>query len=162
MSTKNGLKIFDHEPDLELTELEGNLIAKNILFMKIFQLPRSRWSALKDKIVNVPVNNEDIVNTVTKLPRTPNEAGLIEVSLKRKLEYKNPHAQQLIDPRKCFKMLELLKKSGNPHYQFYDDYNVYTERCREEDSDGYALLFEEETEVMKDITDKKLDVFLLL
>ena len=56
------------------------------------------------------MNNEDIVNTVTKLPRTPNEAGLIEVSLKRKLEYKNPHAQQLIDPRKCFKMLELLKK----------------------------------------------------
>ena len=157
MATKNGLKIYKHDPELELTELEGNLIAKNIMFMKIFQMPRSRWSALKDKIVNVPVTDEDIVNTVTKLPRTPNEAGLIEVSLKRKLEYKNAHAQQLINPQKCFKMLELLKRSRNPYYQFYDDFNVYSERCRKEDAEGYSILFEEETEVMKDITSKKLD-----
>ena len=51
MSAKNGLKIPDHDPELELTELEGNLIAKSIVFMKIFQLPKSRWTALKDKIL---------------------------------------------------------------------------------------------------------------
>ena len=37
---------------------------------------------------------------------TPNEAGLIEVDLKRKVEYKNSHTRQLINPKKCFKMLE--------------------------------------------------------
>ena len=125
MSTLNGLSIYDHEPELQLTELEGNLIAKNILFMKIFQLPKSRWTALKDKIVNVPVNDDDIINTVSKLPRTPAEAGLIEVDLKRKKEYKNSHVKQLIDPKKCFKMLELLKRSGNKYYRFYDDYNTH-------------------------------------
>ena len=113
MSAKNGLKIPDHDPELELTELEGNLIAKSIVFMKIFQLPKSRWTALKDRIINVPINNDDIVNTMTNLPRTPNEAGLIEVDLKRKVEYKNSHTRQLIDPKKCFNMLELLKKSEN-------------------------------------------------
>ena len=66
---------------MELTELEANLIAKNIVFMKIFMLPKSRWTALKDKIINVPVKDDDIVNTMTRLPRTPNEAGLIEVDL---------------------------------------------------------------------------------
>ena len=152
MSTCNGLKIYDHEPDLELTELEGNLIAKNILFMKIFQMPRSRWTALKDRIVNVPVNDDDIINTVTQLPRTPAEAGLIEVDLKRKKEYKTSHVKQLIDPKKCYKMLEVLKKSKNMYYQFYDDYNTYTTRCRNEDSNGYSLIFEEEVELMKDIT----------
>ncbi len=61
MSTLNGLQIYDHEPELELTELEGNLIAKNIVFMKICQLPKSRWTALKDKIINVPVKDDDRV-----------------------------------------------------------------------------------------------------
>ena len=38
--------------------------------------------------------------------RTPAEAGLIEVDLKRKVEYKNSHTKKLIDPEKCYKMLE--------------------------------------------------------
>ena len=154
MSTMNGLKIYKHDPDLELTELEGNLIAKNIVFMKIFQLPKSRWTALKDKIINVPVNDDDIINTMTRLPRTPNEAGLIEVDLKRKIEYSNSHVRQLINPEKCFKMLELLKKSGNVHYQFYDDYNVYVDRCRTDDFNGYNFVFDEETEMIQDISEK--------
>ena len=152
MSAMNGLKSHEHDPELELTELEGNLIAKNIVFMKIFQLPKSRWTALKDKIINVPVNDSDIINTVTSLPRTSNEAGLIEVDLKRKVEYQNSHMRQLINPKKCFKMLELLKLSGNIHYQFYDDYNIYTERCRREDFRGYNIIFDEETELIKDIS----------
>ena len=104
MSAMNGLKIYNHDPALQLTELEGNLIAKNIVFMKIFQLPKSRWTALKDKIINVPVHDDDILNTMTRLPRTPTEAGLIEVDLKRKVEYKNSHIKKLIDPeesRQC-------------------------------------------------------------
>ena len=157
MSVMNGLQIPDHDEELELTELEGNLIAKNIVFMKIFHLPKSRWTGLKDRIVNVPIKDDTIMNTVTKLPRTPAEAGLIEVNLKRKLEYKNSHVKQLIDPKKCFRMLELLKKSGNIHYQFYDDLNMYSKRCREEDAQGYTLIFEEETELMQDLTDIELE-----
>merc|ERR1711954_418601 len=84
MSAKNGLHIEVQDPELELTELEANLIAKRIIFMKIFQLPKSRWTALKDKIINIPIKDDDIVNTITSLPRTPDEAGLIEVDLKRK------------------------------------------------------------------------------
>ena len=100
MAATNGLKVYQHDPDMELTELEATLIAKRIVFMKIFQLPKSRWTALKDKIINIPINEDDIVNTITSLPRTPDEAGLIEVDLKRKVEYKNSHIKQLIDPQK--------------------------------------------------------------
>ena len=57
-------------------------------------------TALKDKIVNIPIKDDDIVNTITSLPRTPEEAGLIEVDLKRKVEYKNSHVKQLINPKK--------------------------------------------------------------
>ena len=123
--------------------------------MKIFQLPKSRWTALKDKIINIPIKDDDIVNTITSLPRTPDEAGLIEVDLKRKVEYKNSHIKQLINPRKCYKMLELLKKEGNRHYQFYDDYNTYEQRCKKTDFKGYTFIFDEETEPIEDLSDKK-------
>ena len=91
MAVKNKLELVNQDENLLLTELEGSLIAKNIIFQKIFQLPKSRWTALTDKIVNVPITNEDINNTIELLPRTPKEAGLIGVALKRKLEYKNTH-----------------------------------------------------------------------
>ena len=66
------------------------------------------------------------------IPRTPKEAGLIQLKLKRKLKYKNYHKQEYIDPLKIFTVLEYLRKSGHPYYQFYDDYNVFKKRCREE------------------------------
>ena len=93
MSAANELKVIkiDETELLPLTELENNLIAKKILFQKIFQLPKSRMSAIKDKLVNIPIGECDIMNTVEHFPRTPMEGGLLEVKLKRKIEYKNYH-----------------------------------------------------------------------
>ena len=105
MSLKNKLSLQSQDENMKLTELEGSLIAKNIPFQKIYQLPKSRWTALTDKVINIPINDEDIINTVQMLPRTPKEARLVGVSLKRKLEYKNTHKRQLVDPRKILGML---------------------------------------------------------
>ena len=118
MSATNGLLLSEtdqmiKDQNLQLTELEAALIAKTIIFQKIHQLPKSRWTALKDKVINIPINNEDIINTLDQLPRTPKDAGLIGVALKRKLEYSNTHKHQLIDPKKLFNMLEKLKKNNN-------------------------------------------------
>ena len=151
MSVANNLKLAKQDESLNLTELEGSLIAKNLIFQKIYQLPKSRWTALTDRIINVPITNEDILNTVQSLPRTPKEAGLIGVSLKRKLEYKNIHKRQLVNPEKMLRMLELLQKSGNPHYQLYDDFNTYEERCRELDPEGFKVIFPENDELEEDI-----------
>ena len=101
MCRKNGLELYETEKELKnqgllLTELEGSLIARRIVFMKIFLLPKSRWTAFKDKAVNIPIPESSVLNTVESLPRTPNDAGLVSVSLKRKIEYKNSHKVQLI------------------------------------------------------------------
>ena len=149
MCVMNNLKLVDTDKDLleqnlELTELEGALIAKNIIFQKIFQLPKSRWTALKDRVINVPINNESIMNTLEKMPRTPSNAGLVGVALKRKQEYKNTHKHQLINPEKLYRILRKLKNSGNPHYQFYDDYNAYQVRCKTTDPTGNEAIFNED------------------
>ena len=102
----------------------------------------NRWTALKDRVINVPINDEDIVKTVNLLPRTPKEAELIGVSLKRKLEYKSKHQSQLVNPSKIFQMLDLLKNSGNPYYQFYENADTFQERYRMTDPDEYDLMFQ--------------------
>ena len=81
MSAMNNLEVFDnscHE-ELRLTELEASMIAKTLFFMKIFKLPRSAMSAVKDRCVCVPIDESTINKTLNMLPRTPNEAGLIPV-----------------------------------------------------------------------------------
>ena len=141
MSIRNNLRLNELQECSKLTELEGAVISRNILFQKIHQLPKSRWTALTDKIINVPINEEALLNTVKKLPKTPREAGLIGVSLKRKLEYKNSYRKQLINPEKVFRMLSLLKSSGNPYYQFYSDFNACEQRCKVENPEGYEVIF---------------------
>merc|ERR1712242_257209 len=56
----NNLQLHDTDEelmaqDLVLTELEGALVAKTILFEKILLLRKSLWTGLKDQIVNVLV-----------------------------------------------------------------------------------------------------------
>ena len=113
-SVMNSLQLLDTDEDLkkddlQLTELEGALISPNIIFQKIFQLPRSRWTGLKDKIINVPISSQSINNTLAQLPRTPGQAGLIPIELNRKKDMKNTHLKQLINPNKIFNFLKKLK-----------------------------------------------------
>ena len=119
MSIKNGLFTDETPTALNLSELENVLIAKNILFFKLFKLPKTRWIGMRNKLVNVPINDDDLINTlsnVTKLPRAPDKAGLLPVKLKRKIEYKNFVLEAHIDPIKLVKAVNVLKELGHPGY----------------------------------------------
>ena len=53
----NSLQLHDTDAhlkyqDLWLTELEASLISINLIFHKIFQLPRSGWTGLTGKVIN--------------------------------------------------------------------------------------------------------------
>ena len=110
MSNQNNLQVFDTKdyPELQLTEVENNLIALNLIFQKIYQLPKSRSPAMKDKTINIPIYEADVMKTVEALPRTPSEAGIIPVKLKRKLEYKNSHKVEYVSVEKVIKALKTL------------------------------------------------------
>ena len=56
MTVTNGLQLLPVPENSESSELENNLlIACKILFQKIFQLPKSRIAAVKEKLVNIPI-----------------------------------------------------------------------------------------------------------
>ena len=141
MAEINGLQLIKIEDDCHLTEFENNLIALNLNFQYIFCLKKSRWAATKKQMISVPVAPKTVLNTVERLPRLPKDAELVPVQLKRKKEYERYHKKELVNPDKIMRVLHLLKISGHPYYQFFDDINSYEERCKEQDERGHQLLF---------------------
>ena len=151
LCVSNSLTVDRFPDNLKLTELENNLIAKIIIFQKLHKKPKSRWSGTHDRLVNVPIGDQDILNTVNNLPRTPSEAGIIIVSLKRKLEYKNTHTEQLINTKKIYKYLHYLKNVGNKFYQFFDNLSEFLQRCKEKDPEGLMLIHPEEDNLAENL-----------
>jgi hypothetical protein len=151
MCSNNGLEVdILPEPKSRLTELENNIIALNIVFQKFHLKPKSRWSGTHDRLVNVPIGEQDIVKTLKSLPRTPAEAGIIPVGLKRKLEYKTTHLQQLIDIKKIYKYLHYLKYiAKNKYYKFFDDVHSFMERCQNQDPEGFESINPEVDDILE-------------
>ena len=62
-----------------------------------------------------------------------------------------------MDPKKLYKVLDHLKASGNPFYQFYQDINTFTERMEEEERRLYVSMQNEGEEEIIDLEDQKND-----
>ena len=136
MSNQNNLQLVDKSkyPELDLKEVETNLVARNLLFQKIRLLPKSRWKAMIDRTVNVPIPEEDISYNLQQLPRTPMNAHIIPVKLKRAKRLKNVHRQEFIDCKKIIQCIETMKNLKNPFYKdTVTNLEEYLNRCKELD-----------------------------
>ena len=61
ININNGLKLDNVPQELSsLADLEQQLIAQVLLFMKIKKLPTTRMGAVVDQVISVPLENEDI------------------------------------------------------------------------------------------------------
>ena len=60
MSSNNGLTVDVIPEGLILTELENNCIAKNIIFQKLHKKPKYRWSGTNDRLVKIPIGDQDV------------------------------------------------------------------------------------------------------
>jgi hypothetical protein len=137
VNVTNGLEI--DELKQELTELEECLIARNILFAKIYLLPKSRMAAVTDKVINVPICEANINETISLFPRTPSEAFIVPIKLKRKKQYKNSVAEAYIRPHLINEAIIYLK-NNNP---FYNNINIrenYEDKCMSTDTIAWNVL----------------------
>ena len=113
----NGLELEEVPEELKLTDLEQQLIALVLVFQKVKKLPVSGMRANFDRVISVPIDCVTVGKTVSELPRHPDDANVVAVQLKRKLEYKNSHLHQYIRPKLLVKAIETLKQCGNAFYQ---------------------------------------------
>ena len=118
---QNGLGL-SHVPDcLKLTNLENHMISKNLIFIIVAPCSkRSRYEKMHNRIVNVPIPDDDIIKSVSSLPRQANTSGLVNVQLKRKMEYKNSHLEQMVRPNILLEAVAYLKE----HHPSYHDVNI--------------------------------------
>ena len=117
INVKNGLELEEIPEELLLTDLEQQLVARSLIFMKVKKLPKFGMKAVHDKVISVPLEEEDISKTVTMLPRKPEDAKIVAVQLKRKLEMKNSHLAAYIRPERVVKAVKKFKELGNKFYQ---------------------------------------------
>ena len=75
--------------------------------------------------MNIPIYEADVLKTVQCLPRTPSEAGIIPINLRRKISYKQSHKTQFLCVEKIVKALKTLKKLGNRYYQFVPEFDDF-------------------------------------
>ena len=116
---KNSLDYMDTPECLQITNIEKQLIAKSLVFIKVRQLPVSRMDSMNDRVINVAIEDDDIIKEVTSLPRTEKNSGMITVGMKRKLDLKNYHKFGMIRPDKIYDALVYLKKN-HPEYKNID------------------------------------------
>ena len=137
----NECKVSD-QPDCmrNMSEVEVSLIAQNLQFRKIFRLPKSRWAQIRDRVICVPVPCQNIKNTISKLPRTPTDSGLIGVKWKRRVAYKNTHLTQYVDTNRLFEVLDYLIEY-NPLYINFTIDRDFLERCKSQDPSGHEYLW---------------------
>ena len=105
----NGIKFPIKPAFFDLNELEYRLPASRLSFQKLMQAPRGKQFKINGNIVNVPA---DVTNSVSLLPRLPNEARTIKVHLKRKLLYKSSALSLNVRPHKVVQAGKWLIKNS--------------------------------------------------
>ncbi len=104
--------------------------------MKIVSLPKGRQAGIRGGVVNVPITADKVCNS---LPRTPNNAGIIALKLKRKLSYKGYVSYKNIRPNAVKDALSKLK-TINEFYSHVEDNAEWKDQCSSEDADIWNTL----------------------
>ena len=160
----NGMEITKIPDALKLTDLEATLVAKRILFIKMFNLVKSRWWGYKDHTTMVPVCDDTLLETYNKVssfPRLPGEAGLVLVRLKRKIQYNNHHVMAYVDPARLRAALQTLKDQRHPSYTAITISNRFSVLASQVDADSSGNesdTEDEDEQPMDSIRENQLDL----
>lgn len=139
IAAANGLQLDEMPQQLiDLTSLEVMFISRRIPFMKLLGLPRGRQKAIHRCVVNIPVDPEE---SIAVLPRVPTPESVIAVKLKRKIQYRGHVVMQNIRPFKIKEALHLLKYGlQNPLYKDIRIEEDWEAISQESDPDLWASL----------------------
>ena len=116
---------FPEKPKFwDLNELECRLVAPRLAFQKIMQAPRGKQFKITGNVVNVPA---DVTNTITSLPRLPQDAGTIKVQLKCRLQYKSSALSLNVRPNKVLQAAAWLANNSDLYNEqgitFHEDWD---------------------------------------
>ena len=115
---------------------------------QVRKLPKTRMHSNNDRVINVPIPDDDVIKNVTSLPRTRANDGYITVNLKRLKSMKKEHMQETIHPQQLLDGLEYLR-SNHPDYKDVIPRDIIEEFLEPEE-------LNEEMEVENDLDEYKV------
>ena len=140
----NNLQLDNIPEELEdPCELECQVIAKRIPFMKIVNLPKAAQKGIRGAVVKVPT---DLSKICEMLPRKISDTGIIAVKLKRKLQYRGHVNYQTIRPASVLQALHYLKRNNLNYSRVTVDEN-WESTNNEEHSELWEKLSDNSTTV---------------
>ena len=87
-----------------------------------------------DRVINVPIPDDDVIKNVTSLPRTRANDGFITVNLKRMKSMKKEEMKETLNPQQLLDGLEYLR-SNHPDYKDVTPRDIIEEFLESEESD---------------------------
>ena len=106
----NNLQIFELPSRFhDLRKLEKIIIAKRLLFKKVTIMAKGQCPKIKVAICNVPTNADDICEV---LPRGTDNNGVVQLCLKKRLNFKSHVLFEAVRPKLVCGVLDLLKKKS--------------------------------------------------
>ena len=134
------------------------LIKKNLPFLKVRQLPKTQMDVMNDRVINIPISDDDLIRNVTSLPRLNNNSGFINLKMKRKLKYKTYYKMQTVRPKVVYDSVLYLKEN-NPFYRNVKiiPYEEFVKNCQDDVAEAETEKDEDENmedEGMKDVSMK--------
>ena len=113
-AVSNNLQMFDLPTNFErLRKLEKIIISKRILFKRITIMPKGQFPKMKGAVCNVPIDADEICNV---LPRGMDNNGIVQVALKKKLNFRSNVFLEPVRPNLIRAVLQYLK-IVNPLYK---------------------------------------------
>ena len=160
MCAKNGLQYTPIPICLQISNLERQLICKDLTFLKVRELRPTRMSAMNDRVINVAISDDDIIKTVSNLPRTEKNNGMVTLGLKRNENLKTFHKLDMINPVKVYNALVYLKEN-NPQYKDINisDLDEWQKQFKEESDDGSNHDSSDEKEESEDDEEPEESIF---
>ncbi|KAG1928320.1 ATP-dependent DNA helicase PIF1 [Pimephales promelas] len=128
----------------DLNVLERQLIAKILPFAKIVTLPKGQQRAVRGAVVCVPSEME---NTVNSLPRPRSEAQLLQVKLKRRVNFKGYQQFNTVNMHNVLAALSKLKAVHSEYRDISIRDSAVFESPLDEDADISESHLDEEADV---------------
>ena len=109
---------------------------------------------MNDQVIIVAIEDDDIIKTVTSLPRTQKDNGMITVGLKRDVKYDRFHKLQMVRPEKLYEALLYLKEN-HPSYRdiIIPSLNSWKEEYENSDEDSNKSKAKETTGSDEEMSD---------
>ena len=154
---KNGLEIIEPPPELQnLTLIELQLIQKSMPFLKLRERPITQMTSINDRVINIPISDDDLIKNASVLPRPKGELGLIDVKLKRQMKLKTWHRIERIRPSKINAALRVLK-AIHPEYADIPIEMLDESGCKEENGELWKEIELPEYEAEEDDKEPALE-----